>query len=339
MKIMQIGGGRILIEKELIEQAKEKLGDDNAFLMAELLEIKSFDEKNLKGCCPYHKENTPSFIYNKKDMRFHCFGCSKTVDIVDVLTEQGYTFVNAVKWLFEKVGIDYAFGEHSVKTRKKYHYPVAESKGNDMTQVYSYLASRGISKETVDYLDIRSDQKGNIAFHTYDTNDTLCVVNYRVSHKAQNGNHKCWFQKDADSADLLWNMNRINTAKPLVITEGQIDCASVVQCGYLNATSVLKGSGNLHWIEECFDFLEQFDTIIIASDGDAPGLKMRNEVINRLGGWRCKYVEIPKTLEYKDTGRIVPITDLNEILQARGEEYLRSLIEEAKDIPITSVAK
>lgn len=74
----------MLIDKKDIEKAKEKLGYKNAFLIADLLELDNFDEKNLKACCPYHNEDTASFIYNKKNYTFHCFGCNKTVDIIDV---------------------------------------------------------------------------------------------------------------------------------------------------------------------------------------------------------------------------------------------------------------
>lgn len=327
----------MLVEKELIEQAKEKLDIDNAFLMAELLELEDFDEKELKACCPFHREDTPSFLYNKKNKTYHCFGCGVSVDIIDVLMGKGNTFIDAAKWLFDKTEIEYSNNEHHVKTRTNYKYPVEESRDNDMSKVYEYLASRGISKATVDYLDIRSDSGGNIAFHTYDENDVLTVVNYRKSFKTKE--KKCWFQKNADAADLLFNMNRVNTTKPLVITEGQIDTASVIEAGYLNCVSVLKGSQGMGWIEHCWDWLQQFEQIIIFSDGDAPGIKMRNEIINRLGAMKCKYVETPNELEFKDTGKIVPVKDINEILQCKGKEFLLDLISKAKDMPITSVAK
>ena len=327
----------MLIDKGLIEQAKEKLGDENAFIMAELLDLENFDKKNLKACCPYHREDTASFIYNKKNQTFHCFGCSKTVDIIDVLMEKGSTFVDAVKQLCKKAELEFSCPEQHVRTLPRYKYPHEEPRENDMSKVYEYLGSRGISKATADYLDIRADEHGNIAFHTYDQYDTLTVVNYRKSFKTKE--NKCWFQKDADVADILWNMNRINTTKPLVITEGQIDCASVIEAGYLNCVSILKGSQGMGWIENCWDWLQQFDSIIVFSDGDKAGLKMRNEVINRLGAMKCKYVEIPRELEFKDTGKLVPVKDANEILQAKGKEYLLELINTAKDIPITSVAK
>lgn len=117
----------MLVEKELIKQAKEKLGDENAFIMAELLGLEKFDEKNLRACCPYHNEDTPSFIYNPKNQTFHCFGsCNITVDIIDVLMEKGETFLEAVKYLFEKADITYSFGEQDVKTKRDYKYPHEE---------------------------------------------------------------------------------------------------------------------------------------------------------------------------------------------------------------------
>lgn len=335
-----IGGDELLIDKKDIERAKEKLGDNNATIIAELLGLEDYDDKNLKACCPYHIEDTPSFIYNKKNYTFHCFGCGKTVDVIDVyMEEKNATFLEAVQWLFGKTGMEFSCPEQHVQTIPRYKYPHEESLSNDRTLVYQYLASRGISKNVVDYLDIRADKNGNIAFLTYDPYDTLTVVNYRKPRKIEHGESKCWFQKDADAADLLWNMNRVNNTKPLVITEGQIDCASVVQAGYLNCVSVLKGSQGMGWIENCWDWLKQFESIIIFSDGDVPGIKMRNEIINRLGAMRCKYVEVPKELEYKDTGKMVPVKDASEILQCKGEKYLLDLINQAKDIPITSVAK
>ena len=337
---LKIGGDSLLVNKEDIEKAKEKLGDGNAFIIAELLNLNDFDEKNLKACCPYHNEDTASFIYSKRGHFFKCFGCGKSVDIIDVLMEEkNMTFLEATKWLFKKVGMEFDCPEQHVKTIPRYKYPHEESLDNDRSKVYEYLASRGISKNVVDYLDIRADQNGNIAFHTYDQYDTLTVVNYRPARKIEHGEGKCWFQKDADAADLLWNMNRVNSTKPLVITEGQIDCASVIQAGYLNCVSVLKGSQGMGWIENCWDWLQQFKEIVVFSDGDVPGRKMRDEIINRLGAMRCKYIDIPKELEYKDTGRVVPVKDASEILQCKGEKYLLELINTAKDIPITSVAK
>lgn len=113
----------MIIEQELIKQAKEKLGDKNAFLIAELLDLENFDEKNLKARCCYHNEDTASFIYDKKHYRFHCFGCGTNVDLIDALMHKGDTYLQACKKLFEYAEIKYSFGEEGVRTRAQYIYP------------------------------------------------------------------------------------------------------------------------------------------------------------------------------------------------------------------------
>lgn len=327
----------MLIEKTDIEKAKAKLGDNNAFLMAELLELENFDDKNLKACCPYHNEDTASFIYNKKNKTFHCFGCNKTVDIIDVLMEKGNTFLEAAKYLFEKAGIEYSFGEKDVRTRHNYRYP-HEEPINEKEHVVDYWGKRGISKNVIDYLDIREDSHGNGVFNFYDTNDVLTMVKYRPARTVEkhSGQPKTWCQKDADTSALLFNMNRVNTSKPLLITEGETDCASAIEAGYINTVSVPLGAGNLHWIEENWDWLNNFESIIIWSDNDEPGIKMRKECIYRLGTWRTKYISTPEFLE-KENGKRVPLKDINDCLQVGGKEFVMNLISEAKDVPVKSV--
>lgn len=327
----------MIINKEDIERAKEKLGDLNALLMAEILELENFDEKNLKACCPYHDEDTPSFIYDKKTKRFHCFGCQKTVDLVDVLMEKGYTFLDAAKFVFEEAGIEYAFGEKDVKTKTDYRYPKEEPL-NDRQNVIDYFDRRKISPLVIDYLDIREDQNGNAVFNFYDLNDVLTMVKYRPSRTIDksSGMPKTWCQKNSDTSNLLFNMNRINTTKPLLICEGEIDCASAIQAGYHNTVSVPLGAGNLHWIEENWDWLDQFEEIIIWSDNDQPGIKMRKECFYRLGAWRTKYIETPQYF-LKDNGTRIPLKDINDCLQIGGQEFVMNLINGAKDIPVKSV--
>lgn len=327
----------MLIEKTDIENAKEKLGDDNAFIIAELLELDGFDEKNLKSCCPYHNEDTASFIYNKKNHSFHCFGCNTTVDIIDVLMGKGKTFLEATKYLFEKAGIEYSFGEKDVKTKRNYRYP-HEEPINKKEKVLNYCGKRGISKNVIDYLDIREDSIGNIVFNFYDTNDVLTMVKYRPSKTVDkhSGQIKTWCQKDADTTPLLFNMNRVNTSKPLLIVEGELDCASAIESGYFNTVSVPLGAGNLHWIEENWEWLDAFDSIIIWSDNDDPGIKMRKECIYRLGTWRTKYISTPLYFE-KESGKRIPLNDINDCLQIGGGEYVMKLISDAKDVPVKSV--
>ena len=327
----------MLVEKELIEKAKEKLGDENAIIMADLLELENFDEKNLRACCPYHNEDTPSFIYNKKNKTWHCFGCDKTVDIIDILMEKGETFLDAVKYLFEKADIPYSFGEQDVKTKRDYRYPYEEPI-NEKKNVIEYWGKRGISKRVIDYLDIREDAHGNGVFNFYDTNDVLTMVKYRPAKTIDKSSKtpKTWCQSGSDTSPLLFNMNRVNTSKPLLICEGETDCASAIEAGYLNTVSVPLGANNLHWIEENWEWLDEFESIIIWSDNDTAGQKMRKDCIYRLGTWRTKYILTPSYFAKPD-GKRIPLKDINDCLQIGGKEFVLKLISDAKDVPVKSV--
>ena len=64
----------MLIEKEKIQKAKEKIGDQNADIIAEILHLEKYDSHNHKALCPFHKEDTPSFVYNHKAYNYRCFG-------------------------------------------------------------------------------------------------------------------------------------------------------------------------------------------------------------------------------------------------------------------------
>lgn len=88
----------------------------------------------------------------------------------------------------------------------------------------------------------------------------------------------------------------------IVITEGEIDMLSW-QAEGVPAVSVPFGakgelesglSANDEWIEECWDFLELFHTIYIASDMDKDGDLMAEALANRLGRQRCLRVNLPK---------------------------------------------
>lgn len=330
----------MLIDKEKIREAKETLGRQNAELIANVLDVASYDRKNMRGLCPFHDEDTPSFVYNPKSFSFKCFGCGKNVDLIDAYMHTGMTYIEAVQKLFDDAKLQYSFGEHKVKTRREYRYPDPVEQG-DRSIVYSYLASRKISSETADYLDIRQDQNGNMAFNYYNDNDVLMMVKYRPARKigkTADGKkeNKCWCQPGADTTPLLFNMNRVNPSQPLLITEGELDAAAAIESGFTNVVSVPLGANNYGWIEENWNWLEQFDSIIICSDNDQAGAKMQSDVVPRLGGWRTKVAEIPPI--YTDVNGVERnLKDINELLYFGGKDAVLDMIYNAKDTPVPSL--
>lgn len=300
------------------------------------LGVTDYDQQKMRCCCPIHSEKTPSFIYSHDRYACHCFGCGCNVDFVDAyMRGHKATFAEALQKLFEAAGMPHSFGEIGVKSKRQYRYPKAIECDNK-DKVYRYLAKRKISPRTVDHLDIRQDSEGNIVFNYYDLNDTLTMVKYRPSRVVRKGESKNWTQQDADTTPLLFNMNRINPAQPLLITSGELDAAAAIEAGYSNAVSIPLGDGNEHWISECWDFLEQFDEIIIAPDNDESGAKYAKSVTPRLGDWRCKIVQVPEYFEKPD-GEKVKVKDLNEVLFWYGRDKLLEIIVNAKQSEVPEV--
>ena len=325
----------MLIPKEKIDKAKELYGDRAMTDIVTYFGLEGSYNETSKSCsCPWHKDKTPSFIWNPKNNSAHCFSCGRNYGIIDLYLAQGMSYLEAVEKLFKQVDIEYNFSNKDVQDFS-YRYPKREH--SDRANVEKYLGLRGISTKTLDYADVQSDIYGNVAFHYYNSNDILMTVKYRLGRKfnKEKDHNKCWSQKDSDFAPLLFNMNRINPAKPLLVVEGEIDCLSVIEAGYSNVVSIPNGCANSQWIQYNWDWLEQFDKIILWFDSDEPGIKARNDILYRLGTWRTYYIEINPEDTTPNGARI---KDANEVLYFKGKERVLQYINKPLEIPVENVS-
>lgn len=62
--------------------------------------------REFKGCCPFHKEKTPSFYVNDQKGFYHCFGCGAHGDAIRFLTDHdNMKFMDAVEQLAGVAGL------------------------------------------------------------------------------------------------------------------------------------------------------------------------------------------------------------------------------------------
>ena len=62
--------------------------------------------REMKGCCPFHNEKSPSFYVNEDKGFYHCFGCGAHGDAIRFVMEQdGLPFMDAVKALAAEAGL------------------------------------------------------------------------------------------------------------------------------------------------------------------------------------------------------------------------------------------
>jgi DNA primase len=112
----------------------------------------------LWGLCPFHSEKTPSFTVDPDKSVFYCFGCHKGGSLFTFVMEmEKLSFVEAVKLLAEKAGVQIEVEEGDSKRREAYlelyrrvsgtfqHLLMNHAEG---TKARSYLQSRGLVQET-----------------------------------------------------------------------------------------------------------------------------------------------------------------------------------------------
>jgi DNA primase len=116
--------------------------------------------RQLKGCCPFHNEKTPSFyVY---DDGYHCFGCGAHGDAIGfVMQTQGASFMEAVQSLAGEAGLDVpkpsASAEAAERQRLDLHGVLEAARAHYQkllsapagAEALSYLRRRGLTDETI----------------------------------------------------------------------------------------------------------------------------------------------------------------------------------------------
>lgn len=339
---------------DAIEEAKQIIGDEAAEEIADYLGVDNLDEAKMRASCPWHSDSNPSFIWDKKRKYWHCFSCQRTYSILDMYVEQEGSFIAGARKLLQRAGVDYNFKDKTYDDEnyfENYVYPREET-NTVRDKVEEYLGKRGISKETLDYAGIKQDARGNIVFESRDRNGRLLSVKYRKSGRVREGEPKMWYQTaigngpKPSNCPILWPVLKIDTTKPLAVCEGHIDALSIMEAGYTNVVTVPSGASDVSWINFNFEFLEQFETIILWFDNDAAGQNGLHNIVKRLGEYRCKIVkpgvEVEDAVEayYQQFGSKWHIrkTDANNVLLACGKEKILQLINTAEEIPVKNIS-
>jgi len=215
------------------------------------------------------------------------------------------------------------------KALREYNKPrqIAEYKISD--KALEWFKSRGISKQTLtelkvseskEYMPQTRREENTINFNYY-IGDELVNIKYRDGAK----NFKLY--KGAEK--VFYNINNIAGYEYCVIVEGEMDVLAFHEAGIPNVISVPNGAtlnnNNLDYLDNCIDYLEDKEKIILALDTDEPGKALQSELIRRLGAEVC-YIA-----EFEDC------KDANEYLVKHGKEDLAKCITAAKAVPLENV--
>jgi DNA primase len=118
---------------------------------------------NLKACCPFHQEKTPSFIVFTSSQRYHCFGCQENGNAINFIKKiTNSNFTDAVKKLASQFGVQLSykneFNRDEPNPNKKY-YDILETvmqlyhqqlKISKAHNARDYVTKRLLSQNVVD---------------------------------------------------------------------------------------------------------------------------------------------------------------------------------------------
>ena len=197
------------------------------------------------------------------------------------------------------------------------------------SKVVKWFNTRGISQQTL--TDLRCGEGPEFMPQTGKTENTI-QFNYimgdqLINVKYRDGRKNFKLYKGAEK--VFYNINSIVGYDTCVITEGEMDVLALHEAGIKNAISVPNGatlnSNNLDYLDNCIDYFEDKERVILAVDNDEPGLALQQELIRRLGAEVCFLTT------FEDC------KDANDYLIKYGKEKLVKRIEGARPVPLENV--
>lgn len=155
----------VIFSKESLETLRQRV--NLVDVLSSHIELKRSGAA-YKGLCPFHDEKSPSFMIQKGDSHYHCFGCGAHGDAIQFLmTHQKMSFSDAVEHLAqrfqvhlerleqgeEKKGTNKALLKEAVETACQFYhfYLLHTAEGHEALK---YLYSRGIDLEFIRYFQL-----------------------------------------------------------------------------------------------------------------------------------------------------------------------------------------
>lgn len=213
---------------------------------------------------------------------------------------------------------------------------------SDTNAVNWLMAERGLTKDIIRWfgLGVKYDNMGggymrSVLVIPYFTADGQVVnIKYRnipsqgeVLEKQARG-----YKQTAQTHPPLFNQHNLRLDEPVYVTEGEIDCITLVQYGYTNCVSIPQGAETFTTAH--FDALVGAGKIYLCFDHDTAGEKGAKEVADRLGAERCYYVKLPPAT--KDANKFFSLRNADGSFTYSRADF-EALVAESKTIGESSV--
>lgn len=190
--------------------------------------------------------------------------------------------------------------ENNVK--KDYNLPLQQWR--NFTQLSDKLvkwcwSDRMISQNTLNQFEITQEEiyfpqiqkKQNAIVFNYFEGEVLVNKKYRGVLK-QGEETKKLFTQHTGGKPIFYNINSIIGQNECYIVEGEFDVLAFYEIGIKNVISLPNGANDNDdfWINS-ERYLKDIKKFIIATDNDEKGILVREKIAQRLGRYRCVYLE------------------------------------------------
>lgn len=140
--------------EELIEEVRSR--NDIVDVISGYVKLKK-SGSNYFGLCPFHNEKSGSFSVSPSKQMYYCFGCGVGGNVITFIMEyENYTFMEAVRMLAERAGIELPQMEETPEERKSRDIRSQLLEINKLAAVYYFHQLRGQNGSTaMNYLKKR----------------------------------------------------------------------------------------------------------------------------------------------------------------------------------------
>lgn len=207
-------------------------------------------------------------------------------------------------------------------------------------QHYDWLTSRGISQTTADKMKLFAADKffhkigkvtPAIGFPYYRRGGVVATKYRSIEGKD--------FTQDMGGAHDFFGIDNIIAGQPIIIVEGEMDALSAIEAGLNNVVSVPSGAPmkladpkaddrRFIFLHNAQSILDQAPYVVLATDQDAAGQVLAEELARRIGKSKCRLAKFDK----KDLNEV--LLDDDPTLDDRPANLIHKIIDSAEPYPI-----
>lgn len=273
---------------------------------------------------------------------FRCINCTKLFDICSLAAVVAKD--NQMAYLKELAGVTdngefkvnrkspFKKGNPQMAQTKKYNknfsgLPEFKSLAEGLSKnALNWLSTRGFDLQTLKKMLLTGDDE-NVYFNycsVFNQGYSICKIKGRRIGEIKNGDDK--YLKIGGGESILFGAHNYQGQSRLIVCEGELDATAMQQgIDYINvgqhamAVSVPAGAKSFGWIEQCEEFLRQFEVIILCPDSNADGVAMREKGIEKL-------TEMNFDVRWIDISRQIKDGDINDLLKTQGNKAVADLL-------------